>query len=150
MQGCATRQKSKTPRAKPARGAPKFISMTNIWATRPFHANGRLKPVVRALRQSALRNMADYLRNYNDASHGMNFIPLSMKRILHKSPDNADVRTHGRQGNPVCVALTGCLSIRLLYRKSVLLKMMPTVNPDLSPCNALLCHMSAGMPSTTQ
>jgi hypothetical protein len=26
--------KSKTPRAKPARGAPKFISMTNIWATR--------------------------------------------------------------------------------------------------------------------
>jgi hypothetical protein len=38
--GCATRPskpKLKIPRAKPARGAPEFISMTNIWATRPRH-----------------------------------------------------------------------------------------------------------------
>jgi hypothetical protein len=61
----------------------------------PFSEALQHRNLVRALRQSALRNMADYLRNYNDASHGMNFIPLSVKRILDKSANNADVRANG-------------------------------------------------------
>jgi hypothetical protein len=36
------KRKSKTPRAKPARGAPKFISMTNIWSTRPPISSGAI------------------------------------------------------------------------------------------------------------
>jgi hypothetical protein len=63
-------------------------------------------------------NRSAHLRNKGDARHRMNFIPLTVKRILHISSDNADMRTHGRQHNLVCVSLTCCLSIRLRYRKS--------------------------------
>ena len=58
------------------------------------------------------------LRNHGDASHRMNFIPLPMKRILHKSADNTDVGTHRRQHDLVCVSLACYLCIRLRYRKS--------------------------------
>jgi hypothetical protein len=44
--------------------------------------------------RSAKSNVAN-LRNNGDARHRMNFIPLTVKRILHISPDNADVRAHG-------------------------------------------------------
>lgn len=44
-----------------------------------------------------LNMMLPNLRNNGDVRHRMNFIPLSMKRILHKPADNADVRTHRRQ-----------------------------------------------------
>jgi hypothetical protein len=34
--------KSRTPRAKPARGAPKFISMADVWAARNMRSRARL------------------------------------------------------------------------------------------------------------
>jgi hypothetical protein len=63
-------------------------------------------------------NHSAHLRNNGDVRHRMNLIPLTVKSILHKSADNADVRTYGRQHNLVCVSLACCLSIRLRYRKS--------------------------------
>jgi hypothetical protein len=57
--------------------------------------------------------MLTNLRNNDDGRHRMNFIPLSMKRVLHISSDNTDVRTHGRQRNAVRLALAGSLGIRL-------------------------------------
>jgi hypothetical protein len=38
-----------------------------------------------------LSMMLPYLRNNGDVRHRMNFIPLSVKRILHKSANNADM-----------------------------------------------------------
>jgi hypothetical protein len=37
------------------------------------------------------------LGHHRDTRHWMNFIPLTVKSILHKASDNADMRTHGRQ-----------------------------------------------------
>jgi hypothetical protein len=59
--------------------------------------------------------MLPNLRNNGDVRLRVDFVPLPMKRILYKSSDNTDVRTHGRQHNLVCVALTCGLSIRLCY-----------------------------------
>ena len=48
--------------------------------------------------------MLPNFRNNGDARHRMNFIPLSVKRILHKYANNADMRTHGPTVwvNPLC------------------------------------------------